>query len=157
MKNLVVTLPAAAVLFFSSSLVAQETPDPLAETLETIEANIELHEWLSLLDLAEPNHRQTQLGMGMKHAQYIAELLGLNYEGNSIAGEDKVVGQDDLSQIRQVEWKRRKYEAEWISVMGTVTMSDGEVLLLEINLLKSGDGHDSVSLRRRCTISGPVR
>lgn len=141
MKNLVASLLVGLGLAFSPNLIAQETPDPLAQTLETIEANIELHEWLSLLDLAEPNHRKTQLDLGMKHAQYIAELLGLNYEGNSIAGEDNVVGQDDLSQIRQVEWKRRKHEAEWISVMGTVTMSDGEVLLLEINLLKSDGGY----------------
>tara|TARA_R110002096_G_scaffold54517_2_gene140525 strand:- start:6653 stop:7099 length:447 start_codon:yes stop_codon:yes gene_type:complete len=141
MKNCFIVALAQAALILPWNLSAQDPVDPLAETLETIEASIELHEWLTLLDMADATHRQTQLGMGMNHAQYIAELLGLNYEGNSIAGEDQTVDQGDLSQIRQVEWKRRKHEAEWISVMGTVTMNDGEVLLLEINLVKSKGGY----------------
>ncbi len=115
--------------------------DPLAETLEMVEAHIELHEWLSLLDLADAKHRETQIGMGMSHAQYIAELLGLNFEGNSLTEKDEQIDQSHLSKIRQVELKRRKQDGEWIAVIGTVTLSDGTVLILEVNLQKQDSGY----------------
>ncbi len=134
---------AAAWLAASCSLTAQNEPsDPLESVLHTVEASIELHEWLSLLDMTDPAHRQARLEAGTTHAALVAELLGLNFEGNTLAGEDGVIRQADLGRIRQVEWKRRKARGDGMTtVMGTAALHDGSVLLVEIHLAKDGESY----------------
>lgn len=106
-----------------------------------LEDLIELHDWLALLDHADPKHREAQLAAGVTHVQYVAELLGLFYDGNSIAGEDKVLETTDLNRIRQIAWKRKgRADGEFQSIFGTVTLDDGESLLIEITWRKTPEG-----------------
>jgi hypothetical protein len=110
--------------------------------LAALEEAIEMHDWLALLDWSDPEHRAKQTGGGMGHAQYVAELVGLFYDGNSIAGEDGKVTQEDLTLVKQVQWKRKGpvLGNGAVSVFGTATLTDGQTLLLEIQLKKTADG-----------------
>jgi len=111
------------------------------ELLEQFEEIIELHDWLALLDHVDAKHRDARVGPGVTHAQYVAELLGLFYDGNSIAGEDGKVESADLVRIRQISWKRKgRAEGDSQSVFGTVILDDGESLLLEIHWRPTPDG-----------------
>ena len=102
---------------------------------------IELHDWLGLLDHSDPAHREQRIRSGIGHAQYVAELLGLFYDGNSIAGDDGKIDTSDLDVIRQVVWKRKgRAESGLESVLGTVQLKDGESLLLEIRWHKTPEG-----------------
>ena len=126
---------------------AQQSPaPPKAQTLNTLDAAlnqvetaIEVHDWLTLLDLADSENLATQRGLGMGHAQYLMELLGLGYEGNSLREGNEAVTQEHLMKMRQVDWKRRKPGGNATTVMGTVTLVDGKVLLIEVMLKKVGD------------------
>ncbi len=117
--------------------------DPLESALQAIEAKIELHDWLGLLDMADPEHRNAKISDNVSHAAFLAGLLGLNHEGNSLAGKHGLIRQAELSQIRQVEWKRRKplSAGKTTMVLGTATLHEGEVLVLEIHLTKHGAGY----------------
>ena len=111
------------------------------DILSQFEDIIELHDWLALLDHVDPKHRDARTGSGVSHAQYVAELLGLFYDGNSIAGEDGKVEGADLSRIRQISWKRKgRAEGDSQSVFGTVTLDDGDSLLIEIHWRQTQGG-----------------
>ena len=134
-----VVAPAPAGAF------TQEEKDVLAQ----LEAMIELHDWLGLLDQTDPQHRDQQLKSGITHAQYVADLLGLFFDGNSIAGDNGKVETMDLDLIRQVTWKRKgRTENGLESILGTVQLKDGESLLLEIRWRKTANGS--------YPLSGPV-
>jgi hypothetical protein len=120
-----------------AGVFTQEEKDALAQ----FEDLIELHDWLGLLDRTDARHREEKLKAGVTHAQYIAELLGLFFDGNSIAGEDGKVEITDLEGIRQIAWKRKgRAEGDLETILGTVQLKDGESLLLEIRLRKSPQG-----------------
>ena len=126
--------PAAPGL---AGVFTQEENDALAQ----FEDLIELHDWLGLLDRSDPRHREEKLKVGVSHAQYIAELLGLFFDGNSIAGENGKVDITDMEGIRQIAWKRKgRAEGDLETILGTVQLKDGESLLLEIQLRKSPQG-----------------
>jgi hypothetical protein len=111
------------------------------ELLSQLEDLIELHDWLGLLDFSDPEHREKQIRSGVGHAQYVAELLGLFFEGNSIAGDDGKIDTPDLDAIRQVIWKRKgRAESGYEAVLGTAQLKDGESLLLELRWRKLPSG-----------------
>jgi hypothetical protein len=127
-------VPATAV---PAGAFSQDEKDLLAQ----LEDLIELHDWLGLLDQTDPQHREQQLKAGITHAQYVADLLGLFFDGNSIAGDNGKVETMDLDLIRQVSWKRKgRTENGMESILGTVQLKDGESLLLEVRWRKTPAG-----------------
>lgn len=121
---------------------APAAQDPAQEFLAEVEGVVELHDWLRLLDLAEPQHREAQLKRGVSHAQYVAELLGLNYEGNTLQPAGQALASEHLLRIRQITWKRRGRDGAQgsQSMLGTVTLSDGGELLIEVQYVRVGAG-----------------
>ncbi len=132
------------VLAISSSAFAAEpfTPEEAAY-LTQIEQEIEFHNWLALLDQAEPQHRTDKLNRdGITHAEYIALLLGLNQTTDSIAGDDGFVDPEDLLRLRQISWKRkgRSSGPNETIVMGIATLDDGSTVLVEVTLIPRTEG-----------------
>ncbi|MEM0969285.1 MAG: hypothetical protein AAGJ31_08055 [Verrucomicrobiota bacterium] len=115
--------------------------EPQKDFLQDVETAVELHDWLALLDLTEPTYRETQTSL-MGHAQFIAELLGLNFQGNSLLpdGGDRMKS-EHLSRIRQVEWKRPSPgTSDGVQgMLGTVILDDGTTLLIEVQFQEEGD------------------
>jgi len=134
-------LPARAIPPFRLPLRRARFPAAEKDLLAQFEEIIELHDWLALLDHVDTKHRDARTSSGVSHAQYVAELLGLFYDGNSIAGEDGKVETADLVRIRQISWKRKgRAEGDDQSVFGTVQLEDGESLLIEIHWRQTPEG-----------------
>jgi len=142
-KALLLTLTLLGTLAAAPVFADQPTESlSLDESLEAIKGEIEDHDWLGLLEWADSEHRTTQLGMGMSHAQYVAELLNLNWENNSINADSKTpIAESDLNRIKKVFWRTTKSEGNgWTTVSGTVRLKGFKTLLIEVSMIKTSAG-----------------
>lgn len=104
--------------------------------LGTIQQHLEKHEWSDIIDLADPDHFETQVtGMGMETVQYVAELFNLYTVGNTIQTGD-MLAWEDLDRIESVQLQRLTESMETLQVSGTVTLSNQEVLALVFEIVE---------------------
>ncbi len=108
-------------------------PQELGKFLNTLKTNVEAHKWGPVFGQCSPMHYKTQI-MTSKIAppQYIAEILGLHSEGNSIK-EGKKLGYEDLKRIKTLSYDTVDFDGKMITVTGNTTLQDDTEL--KINLL----------------------
>lgn len=136
----------SVLLLVTTSGFASEAPDSkyvdFQTAQKTVKQLIEKHDWLALLEWAEDGHRETQLGLGMSHAQYIAELLALNWENNSInADPNTALDESDLNRIKKVTWRTQEGRGDGrTAVTGTVRLKGFKTLLISTEWVETEEG-----------------
>lgn len=133
-------------LALSACATARPAPPPLGGDaalhafFADVEAAVEAHRWADVLAMADPAHRETQLGeMGMGEPQYVAELLGLNTVGNAVADESPPAW-PDLERIADIEFTSARQERGRWMVDGTARLEDGRVLRVGAQAVQRPDG-----------------
>lgn len=122
----------------------------LRRFLVDVRREIEEHDWHALLARAERRHYRAQVDrLGMREAQYVAELLGLNMADNNLrrAGERGPIQTAWLNRIKRVHYRSHGSEGPFIVVRGQVWLADGRRLTLTLMLRHDG---------RRWALSGAV-
>ena len=108
----------------------------VARTLADVKRVVEAHQWRALLAMCDPDHRKGQLSLGQDEPTYLAEILGLHFEGNSLGtGDDKPITFATLSAITKVEAIEISRQGSGsYGVLGFVTLESGMRLRFEVFL-----------------------
>ncbi len=153
MKTVIVQISLVALILglflaCASQPVAQNDPankeristEALQAFAAQIRTMVEAHAWTNFLDLCDAAHKDQQLGFGMDSPQYIAEILGLHDQGNSIVEEGELIKSSHLDQIKIFEAKDLALGAEGATINGTVTLNDGRTLKISLVIIMTPKG-----------------
>lgn len=94
-------------------------------------------DWATVLAVADPSLAEVQLGeVGIGRPQFVAELLGLHSEGNSLDVDADGLDAADLGRLRSLSprrpWARRADGA--VIVTGEAAQEGGRVLRFELTI-----------------------
>lgn len=108
-------------------------PATALQFVTDIREQIIAHDWTTLLDNCDPSHRSEQLRkLGMRKAQYVAEMLGLHNRGNNITRANQVEFAD-LERIVDVVITSLSDTQGNVTVRGHVKLKDGTTLVLSLS------------------------
>jgi hypothetical protein len=107
-------------------------PTDLASFVSLVREDLENHAWQALLVASDPTYYRTEVVDGNKpEPQYLAELLGLDREGNMIQDGDTLEWAD-FSRIKLVTLAPAEDETPPFLVLGVATLESGETRSLEL-------------------------
>jgi hypothetical protein len=131
-----------------AALLAPSTAraDPVVDAfVAEVVANAESHAWTAVLEHCEEAHRNTQIGMGIKMEQYVAEIFGLHTVGNSIARAHDGIDDKDLDRLHHFvvtevldvadDGRGNRFDAR-----GTVDVKGGTPLKFTLEIVVRPDG-----------------
>lgn len=128
-------------LFFAAACVpaaepVELRPTTIEEFVERLEADLEAHEWQSILAAADPlYYRARVVDARAAEPNFLAETLGVHGAPNSIQDGEEL-DWDDFERIEAVDFISPSGSGERYAVSGTATLDDGTVLQIRANVTR---------------------
>lgn len=107
-------------------------PTDLPSFVSLVREDLEEHAWQALLVASDPTYYRAEVVVGNKaEPLYLAELLGLDREGNKIQDGDTLEW-DDFNRIKTVTLAPADDESAPFLVLGQATLESGETRSIEL-------------------------